>query len=385
MCSARVAHTPANRDTASTTPLWVEAALMGERLAERLSPLASDGPLFLARQARLAREAWSPRTIQPLDRLYARLSLSPPERGLVVLAGMAEEHEGYGAVFADLHPKGEPRPTVGLFAQLHWPDASRAACLRLFHESPVVLSGLVRVNGAEPWPRRDLSLAPEAWALLQGLDVSPPEAEAARGPEGPADAAWLAEAGPARAIQALGTDRPCAVLPQGLAAEIRARWLAAAAGRPALAATVDSSFTLEALELLLLRALLRDETPVLRLASPPGGGSTGPRREIAQAIDRHPGALVLIGAEAGLVSMLERPIVALPARPLPRTTTRDAWLAAAPRLASAADDLAARFPAQPATVMRAGRDAAFLRERAVTADDLAEAVKARASFLMAAG
>ncbi|KRA74050.1 hypothetical protein ASD89_11465 [Caulobacter sp. Root656] len=382
MCSARAARiAPAAGDqtapSAAGPPLWVEAALMGERLAERLSPVASDATEFLSHQARLARKAWSPLTIQPLDRLSKRLSLSPPERGLVVLAGMAEEHEGYCAVFCDLHPKGEARPTIGLFAQLHWPDASRRACLRLLHESVVVRSGLVRVGGVEPWPRRDLSLAPEAWSLLQGLDVRPSDADPGDGPDGPADAAWLGEAGPVRAIAALSADRPCAVLLQGSAAEIRARWLAAASGRPALVATVDAGLALDSLQLLLARALIRDETPVLRLAASPGGGASGPRREIALAIDRHPGPLALLDADTGLVSLLNRPIIAIPGRALPRTAARGAWLAAAPGLARAADDLAARFPAPPATVMRAGRDATFLRERAVTPDDLAEAVKAR--------
>ena len=53
----------------------------------------------------------------PLDRLVADLQLTDAERMLVLLAGMPEEHEGYGTVLRAIHPRGEPRASVGLAAQ----------------------------------------------------------------------------------------------------------------------------------------------------------------------------------------------------------------------------------------------------------------------------
>src|SRR5712691_9887950 len=54
----------------------------------------------------------------PLRRLAAGLRLTPLEVDLLLLAGMPEEHEGYAALLRQIHPQGEPRPTVGLAARL---------------------------------------------------------------------------------------------------------------------------------------------------------------------------------------------------------------------------------------------------------------------------
>src|SRR5258708_18166419 len=54
----------------------------------------------------------------PLDSLVDGLGLSPVEVDVVLLAGLADEHEGLSALLRVLHPTGEPRPTTGLAAQL---------------------------------------------------------------------------------------------------------------------------------------------------------------------------------------------------------------------------------------------------------------------------
>jgi hypothetical protein len=347
-------------------PLWVEAALLGERLAERLDGETKDAAGFLARQARLARDSRAGPSPQPLDWLCERLSLSSAERSLIVLAGMAEEHEGYGAVFSSLHPAAEARPTVGLFARLHWPDASRLACLRLFHESCVLSLGLVRAEGAVPWPMRTLTPAPILWPLLHGLDPDVGE------PRGGGDAAAPVDPGCERAVEALRGHEACAVLiPASPAAEFCAGSLAEAAGWPARVLRLDAATPLETLQGLMIRTLTLGETPVLRI------GSESVRGELACALERYPGPFLLIGASATLVGELDRPIVAAPARPLSRPVVRDLWRAAALEAADAAEVLAARFPAPPAVIRRASRDAAFLRERPRTEEDLSEAMKAR--------
>src|SRR5215468_10151374 len=54
----------------------------------------------------------------PLDGMAARFGLTGQEVGLVLLAGLADEHEGLATTFRSLHPQSEPRPTVGLAALL---------------------------------------------------------------------------------------------------------------------------------------------------------------------------------------------------------------------------------------------------------------------------
>jgi len=56
--------------------------------------------------------------LDPLDRLTRSLALSPEEVELLLIGGLSEEHEGLAAVLRTLHPRGEPRATVGLAAQL---------------------------------------------------------------------------------------------------------------------------------------------------------------------------------------------------------------------------------------------------------------------------
>src|SRR5919201_4229739 len=106
---------------------WETAVLAG-RLAERLGDVAADGDAlsgaaaFLRSMAGAAddrpADAEPPIDAQPLDRLVAGLECSPVEVDLLLLAGLAEEHEGYAGVLRRISPTGEPFPTAGLAAQL---------------------------------------------------------------------------------------------------------------------------------------------------------------------------------------------------------------------------------------------------------------------------
>src|SRR5215207_3470506 len=71
----------------------------------------------------------------PLDRLTAGLGLSGTEVELLILAGMAEENEGHAAVLRSLHPRGEPRATVGLAAQLLCGEPEERSRFRALLES----------------------------------------------------------------------------------------------------------------------------------------------------------------------------------------------------------------------------------------------------------
>ena len=101
-----------------------------------------------------------------------RFGLTPEEHDLVVLAGLAEEHEGLARTFRALHPLGEPRPSVGL-AGLVLAEAGRDELRRLLAEGPAVGSGVLVVEGSGVLPERSLRLADRLWEVLQGVDARP--------------------------------------------------------------------------------------------------------------------------------------------------------------------------------------------------------------------
>src|ERR1700688_2082142 len=50
--------------------------------------------------------------IYPIDRLAAALSLEAVDVDLILLAAMAEEHEGYASILRSLNPQNEPYATI---------------------------------------------------------------------------------------------------------------------------------------------------------------------------------------------------------------------------------------------------------------------------------
>ena len=95
------------------------ADLLDASGAGRLGPI-EDAAAFLRGMAQEAQaESHDPPiTPDPLDRIVNMLGLSEVERTLLLLAGMPDEHEGYGTVLRALSPRSEPRATAGLAAQL---------------------------------------------------------------------------------------------------------------------------------------------------------------------------------------------------------------------------------------------------------------------------
>ena len=92
-----------------------------------------------------------PGETHPLDRLINSLKLTPAEFELFILAGLSEEHEGLSAVLRSLHPRSEPRATVGLAAQLlHNDPNSRRAFRNAVDSSALVKSGALRLTGDGP-------------------------------------------------------------------------------------------------------------------------------------------------------------------------------------------------------------------------------------------
>ena len=79
-----------------------------------------------------------------------------------------------GAVLRTPHPRGEPRATVGLAAQLFCRDQRERRVFRdLVETGALTTSGALRIVGDAPFFERSLQPAEALWPALHGLDVWP--------------------------------------------------------------------------------------------------------------------------------------------------------------------------------------------------------------------
>ena len=298
----------------------------------------------------------------PLDSLTARLGLTDTERRLVVLAGLAEEHEGLAGTLRSLHPLGEPRPTVGLSALvLSESGVDRAEVRRVLGEGSAARLGVLRITGSSGLFERSLTLADQLWMVLHGVDSTPPGLQ--RIELGPAPAglgAWLDDelvhqAG--RVIRDGGAATViCSAAEEQIAAG-RCAALLAAVGGQAFAVRVDTADTAsEAARQTAVHAAARDAVPVLLLYRPAASDREhGPvRGDWAGGL---PGPLVLCATTGSVHLDGARPVIVLPAGPVPAEQRQLAWRAALPGIDDlAARALAARLPLDPTWVATVARD-----------------------------
>jgi ATPase family associated with various cellular activities (AAA) len=292
-----------------------------------------------------------------LDRLVERHRLGPVECDLIVLAGLAEEHQGIAATLRTLHPTGEPWPTLGLAALVLGDDPEIRQRLRgLVAEGPAFAAGLLTLGAAGSLFERSLLLPDGLWLALHGHDawpVSPPRRTVGAAPAGLGG--WLAERPATRAVRALLTGETTLLLVSsddpavGLA---RCAALAEAAGQPAVAAAVDLADPAE-LGLLSLHATVRGAIAVavaerhtfMTAGATPiaSDGLTGP---------------LLVCAPAGAVQPpADRAVISLVAGPVSAADQRAAWLDVVPALTpEASEALADRHRLDPAVTAQLGLD-----------------------------
>src|SRR5574341_2119618 len=116
------------RDCTSSRRLTSEVAILAGRLAEMLACTGhADGESFLKSlyysvHGGTPVSQWEDDPLgrfeegeeHPLGRLARLFGWDALDVDLVLLAGMAEEHEGLAAVFRALHPRGDSRASAGL-------------------------------------------------------------------------------------------------------------------------------------------------------------------------------------------------------------------------------------------------------------------------------
>ncbi len=112
----------------------------------------------------------------PIDRVALTLGLARAETDALLLAGLAEEHEGFAGIFRSLHPAGDPYPTVGLAARLLCRTPEERRLLRaLLEAGPAARAGLLVVGGGAPFFESSLRLPAAIWPALGGIDAWPAE------------------------------------------------------------------------------------------------------------------------------------------------------------------------------------------------------------------
>lgn len=316
----------------------------------------------------------------PLELLSAGFGLGPDERDLLVLAGLAEEHEGIAATLRSLHPRGEPHPTASLAALVLALD--RAALRGLLRDAPVSRHGLVQATGPGPLFERSLIVADALWDVLHGWDAWPGQLERVTADAPTGLGTWLDDAAVRPAVRALATGSAVTVLLRCADEAIglgRISALTAAAGSSPLIARARPDDG-AAIRLLAAHAAARGGIAVLV----PLIEGEQPAQQLL-AVDELPVPLAVC-TSGGLRTAADRPLLSVPTGPVEVTGQRIAWQAALPELDPAR--LAARHPLDPAQIAQIALDA-----RQTIASDpqqldltaVSKLVRARAGVTLPAG
>jgi hypothetical protein len=378
--------------------LHARAAAVGSRLAELLAATLqaqqrdwADAIAFLRGLAddagvrRWRAPAESGTDPEPLDRLVARFELAPVEAELLLLAGLPEEHEGYASVLRLLHPRGEPRPTTGLAAQIFCRSTDeRIALRRLLERGPAVGSGALRLGDDGPSAERSLLPADGLWSALGGIEAWPHALQVRRDvalPYGLEE--WLDTVPVRRAMETIAADRRVVVaigaedteigIARALALVNRAR-RDAAVGRPPVAPRDEDERTFS------VHCVAHDLVPVLGLAREPGEPVDPPR----PWLETHPGTVVVVG-RPGAPFHSRRPFVSLPLTRLSPVARARAWEALVPGLAHESATLAVRYALESVQIAALAADLSISDDSGPTLGDVALAVRARSAVELGAG
>lgn len=322
----------------------------------------------------------------PLGRLIRTFDLAPADVDVLLLAGMPEEHEGYAAVLRALHPRGEPRPSAGLIAQLLEENgASRPAFHARLVAGALARAGLIRMRGDGPFYEQTVEPAECLWPALHGLDVWPPWTAVSRHEAVRAGLdEWLADGLVNEAVGAIADGGASTVLVTAESAEVafhRGMALTAAGGAQPVGVLAPAAANPEFELLVGAHAAARGLLPVVEIAEPEGAGMPQ-----VPSFDTYPGPVVICGRRGALPVHGRRPVLIVPAERLSVGAHRKMWSALAPELEPrAAAQLAARYPVEPVYAAQAVCDVRALDTGTVSADRIGAAIQARSSLALAGG
>ena len=326
-------------------------------------------------------------TQDPLGRLALGLGLADVEVDLLLLTGMAEEHEGYADLFSRLHPSGRPAPTPALAALLFCAsEAERRSLRHLLLSGPAARAGALGTEGDGPLFNRSLRLADALWPALGGVDAWPEGLEERPAVEEPAGLeGWLGEPEPARAVEALSRSEPCQIVVTGNDADVafqRAGALAAAAAMETVSFAVTGNLAPDQERLLSLHCLVRGAVPLLRLEAAEIPGSLR-----VPELGAFPGP-VLVGVPPQAEATGRRPVLGVDCRRLGPTELAEVWRAVLPAFEGDPEELAVRFPVEPYLARRVATD--LMRRSKASGgapriEDVAASLRSRTGAVLRAG
>jgi hypothetical protein len=292
----------------------------------------------------------------PLERLVRGFGLGPDEEDLLLLSGLPEEHEGLAATFRSLHPRSEPRPTVGLAALLlGGGPAERARLRHLLSSGPAVRHHLLRVVDDGPFFERSLVTAAELWPVLNGCDAWP--GGVARVPAmgtPPGLDTWLDQPDVRACVLAVRRGSSALlVVPHEdpVVGRSRCEAIAAAAGSPVLGAVAPGDS--DQLDVFLAHAVARGAVPMLVVPD-----RTGPATAIP--LGAFPGPVLITAQPGALLPPPDRAVLMVGAGPAPLAALRSAWSAALPAIDGRVGWLASRHPLDPAVTAQLALDLAVV-------------------------
>jgi hypothetical protein len=292
----------------------------------------------------------------PLDRVVSRFGLSRHEVDLLLLAGLAEEHEGLAGILRALHPYAEPHLSAGLAALvLAEAGVDRVQLRALLTSGSAIRYGLLQVSGRGSLFERSLMLADRLWDEMHGLDVSPAAWPALPVPHVTAGLDGWLEAPSVHHAGRLLRDRATVTLMVSDADEIialsRCEALARSAGARVLAARLPVGDA-AAIALLTAHAAAQGTVPVVVASE--ATPNAGPP---SLAVGDLPGPVVVCTGGRAVIPDPHRPVVLLATTPASVADRRTAWRMALPGLDdAAAAQLAARHPIDPARIAQIGID-----------------------------
>jgi hypothetical protein len=331
--------------------------------------------------------AKAPDRRDPLAALAGRLGLSPAEIDLLLLAGLAEEHEGMASIFRQLHPYGDVHPSLGLAALVVEQDVpDRASLRRLLHEGPAVRSGALTIRGAGVFFERSVIVADQIWDVLHGHDAWPGSLKRIDVPAPPAGLdGWLTLPAVQRATTVIETQYSTVLLVPSADSAVaisRCAALAASAGAPAVAARAGGDDP-AASALLALHAAARDGIPVI-LVPDRTEGSVPPPLELGGLS----GPVLVCAAPGSVQPPADRAVLSIPLGPIGAADRRAAWRAALPHAADEAAALAARHPLDPAVTAQVALDVDGREELGIdplVVSDVSATIRARAGIALPGG
>jgi len=330
----------------------------------------------------------TPGETHPLDRLINSLKLTPAEFELFILAGLGEEHEGLAAVLRSLHPRSEPRATVGLAAQLlHNDPNSRRAFRNMVDSSSLVKSGALRLTTDGPFFERSLQPAEALWSTLHGIDIWPAHVrklDALIATPGLED--WFETTAAKRAIAAIERNEKCAVVITGDNEEVafhRALALVAHAGAMPTGIQLPSVTDSNLESLIGIHALVRGTVPVFKVTPPDGPATTN-----IPTFDEFPNPIVTCSRYSDSAAREGRPLLSVSVERLGPSARQRMWQQTIPSMSAHAPLLAARYPVEPFIATTVATDLRLLSElenRDPEIADVAQSIRARGSVSFAAG